>query len=60
MTTTTVDGTTGTTGAVGTRKKRNTSGIVIGIAAIVLTAVFFVVLLALPVLTHNDGYWIHE
>jgi raffinose/stachyose/melibiose transport system permease protein len=43
MTTTTIDGTTGATGAVGTRKKRNTSGIVIGIAAIVLTALFFLV-----------------
>ncbi len=43
MTTTTVDGTTGKTGAVGTRKKRNTSGVVIGIVTIVLTAVFFLV-----------------
>ena len=30
------------------------------LAVLVLTAVFFVVLLALPVLTHSDGYWIHE
>src|SRR5688572_9954534 len=27
-------------------------------AVLVLTVVFFVVLLALPILTHNDGYWI--
>ena len=24
-----------------------------------LTAVFFIALMALPVLTHSDGYWIH-
>ena len=30
------------------------------LAVLVLTAVFFVALLALPVLTHSDGYWIHE
>jgi cytochrome c oxidase subunit IV len=29
-------------------------------AVLVLTAVFFVALLALPVITHSDGYWIHE
>ena len=29
-------------------------------AVLVLTAVFFVVLLALPVFTVSDGYWIHE
>lgn len=28
-------------------------------AVLALTAAFFVVLLALPVLTHFDGYWIH-
>jgi cytochrome c oxidase subunit 4 len=27
-------------------------------AVLALTVVFFVVLLALPVLTHNNGYWI--
>ncbi len=27
-------------------------------AVLVLTAVFFVVLLALPVFTHNNGFWI--
>ena len=30
------------------------------LAVLALTVVFFVVLLALPVLTHSDGYWIHE
>jgi hypothetical protein len=25
-----------------------------------LTVVFFAVLMALPVLTHSNGYWIHE
>ena len=30
------------------------------LAVLVLTAVFFVALLALPVLTHSDGYWIPE
>jgi cytochrome c oxidase subunit 4 len=29
-------------------------------AVLVLTAVFFVALLALPIFTFNDGYWIHE
>jgi cytochrome c oxidase subunit 4 len=29
-------------------------------AVLALTAVFFVALLALPALTHGDGYWIHE
>jgi cytochrome c oxidase subunit IV len=29
-------------------------------AVLVLTAVFFVALLALPALTHSSGYWIHE
>ena len=29
-------------------------------AVMLLTVVFFAVLLALPVLTHNNGYWIHE
>jgi cytochrome c oxidase subunit 4 len=29
-------------------------------AVLVLTAAFFAVLLALPVLTHSNGYWIHE
>jgi cytochrome c oxidase subunit IV len=29
-------------------------------AVLMLTVVFFVVLLALPVVTHNDGFWIHE
>jgi cytochrome c oxidase subunit IV len=27
-------------------------------AVLVLTGIFFVVLLALPVVTHSDGYWI--
>ena len=30
------------------------------LAVLVLTTVFFVVLLALPVVTHVDGFWIHE
>ena len=30
------------------------------IAVLSLTVVFFVVLLALPVLTHSNGYWIPE
>ena len=30
------------------------------LAVLVLTAVFFAALLALPVFTVNDGYWIHE
>ena len=29
-------------------------------AVLVLTVVFFVVLLALPVVTHSNGYWIPE
>ena len=29
-------------------------------AVLALTAVFFVALLALPVVTHSNGYWIHE
>ena len=29
-------------------------------AVLALTAAFFVVLLALPTLTHSDGYWIPE
>ena len=29
-------------------------------AVLVLTAVFFVALLALPAITHNNGYWIPE
>ena len=29
-------------------------------AVLVLTVVFFAVLLALPVITHNNGYWIPE
>ena len=29
-------------------------------AVLVLTVVFFAVLLALPVLTHSNGLWIHE
>ena len=28
-------------------------------AVLVLTAVFFAVLLALPAITHADGFWIH-
>jgi cytochrome c oxidase subunit 4 len=28
-------------------------------AVLVLTAVFFAVLLALPAVTHSNGYWIH-
>ncbi len=30
------------------------------IAVLLLTAVFFVALLALPVLTHSDGFWIPQ
>jgi cytochrome c oxidase subunit 4 len=30
------------------------------LAVLALTAVFFVVLLALPIFTVHDGYWIHE
>jgi len=29
------------------------------LAVLGLTAAFFVVLLALPILTHSNGYWIH-
>jgi cytochrome c oxidase subunit IV len=29
-------------------------------AVLILTVVFFAVLLALPVVTHSNGYWIHE
>jgi cytochrome c oxidase subunit 4 len=29
-------------------------------AVLALTIVFFAVLLALPVFTHSNGYWIHE
>ncbi len=29
-------------------------------AVLVLTTVFFIVLLALPVVTHTDGFWIRE
>ncbi len=29
-------------------------------AVLVLTAVFFAALLALPAVTHSNGYWIHE
>ena len=29
-------------------------------AVLALTVVFFAVLLALPVFTYSDGYWIHE
>jgi cytochrome c oxidase subunit 4 len=29
-------------------------------AVLVLTAAFFVALLALPAVTHSNGYWIHE
>jgi cytochrome c oxidase subunit 4 len=29
-------------------------------AVLVLTVVFFIALLALPVVTHNNGYWINE
>ena len=28
-------------------------------AVLALTAVFFVALMALPIFTHSDGYWIH-
>jgi cytochrome c oxidase subunit 4 len=30
------------------------------LAVLVLTAVFFVVLLALPAITHSNGFWIHR
>lgn len=29
------------------------------LAVLLLTAVFFIALLALPAFTHSDGYWIH-
>jgi len=29
-------------------------------AVLVLTTIFFIVLLALPVVTHSDGFWIRE
>ena len=29
------------------------------LAVLALTVVFFIVLLALPILTHSNGYWIH-
>jgi len=29
-------------------------------AVLLLTIVFFIVLMALPVVTHSNGYWIHE
>ena len=29
-------------------------------AIMLLTVAFFIVLMALPVLTHNNGYWINE
>jgi cytochrome c oxidase subunit 4 len=29
-------------------------------AVLVLTAAFFAALMALPVVTHSNGYWIHE
>ncbi|OFW24587.1 MAG: hypothetical protein A3G21_18730 [Acidobacteria bacterium RIFCSPLOWO2_12_FULL_66_21] len=29
-------------------------------AVLVLTAVFFIALLALPAVTHSNGYWIHQ
>jgi cytochrome c oxidase subunit 4 len=29
-------------------------------AVLIVTVAFFAVLLALPVLTHSNGYWIHE
>jgi caa(3)-type oxidase subunit IV len=29
-------------------------------AVLAVTVVFFAVLLALPVFTHSNGYWIHE
>jgi cytochrome c oxidase subunit 4 len=29
-------------------------------AVLVLTVVFFAALLALPAITHSNGYWIHE
>jgi cytochrome c oxidase subunit 4 len=29
-------------------------------AVLALTVVFFIALMALPVVTHSDGFWIHE
>jgi cytochrome c oxidase subunit 4 len=29
-------------------------------AVLALTVVFFIALLALPAVTHSNGYWIHE
>ena len=29
-------------------------------AVLLLTVAFFIVLLALPTITHSNGYWIHE
>jgi caa(3)-type oxidase subunit IV len=29
-------------------------------AVLVLTFAFFIALMALPVVTHSNGYWIHE
>ena len=29
-------------------------------AVLVLTVVFFIALMALPVITHSNGYWVHE
>jgi cytochrome c oxidase subunit 4 len=29
-------------------------------AVLALTVVFFIALLALPAITHHDGFWIHE
>jgi hypothetical protein len=29
-------------------------------AVLVLTALFFIALLALPAVTHSNGFWIHE
>jgi cytochrome c oxidase subunit 4 len=29
-------------------------------AVLVLTVAFFIALMALPVITHSSGYWIHE
>jgi hypothetical protein len=29
-------------------------------AVLALTVLFFIALLALPAITHSNGYWIHE
>jgi len=29
-------------------------------AVLVLTVAFFIALMALPILTHSNGYWVHE